>query len=411
MGSPSSLKTEAHVRQPPILQLCSRNTPLGRRPRVGHVFSLRFPGSRNMLWARKGPGPWRAGRSAGLPNTGQILPGFCPNQSRFGQNAGENWLEIARRSHLGRHTSAGPHPRGLAGHCEYPHPIHAKRNYRRRTAMRPMPADPRPVGVSFLVLYHGPRPITKTGLQRSFASTAFCFRGTVSRGLHIGNPEYRRHDFPTTQAPKAPPCLSDNPQSELNLCAQNEVIPILGRPIFPKDGGERPAATHPEVCSRNAPLHRRPRLGRVFSVRFACGRNMPWARKGPGPWRAGRSAGLPNAGNSLRAFCPNQSRFGQNARENWPENAQRSHLGGRTSAGEPPHSLATHCECPAPYSPKRHSVRRTAARPTPADPRPVGVPSVALYHGAGPITKPGLECSLASPAFCFRSPVPSGSIS
>ncbi|KAF2369253.1 hypothetical protein BSL88_16740, partial [Acinetobacter baylyi] len=42
------------------------------------------------------------------------------------------------------------------------------------------------------------------------------------------------------------------------------------------------------------------------------------ARNGHGPRRAGQSAGLRNAGQFSRAFCPNRDRFGQNARENWP---------------------------------------------------------------------------------------------
>ena len=214
--------------------------------------------------------------------------------------------------------------------------------------------------------------------------------------------------LPTTQAQTVPSGASDKPRSERNLRAQNEVIPILGSPTFPKDGCARPAANRFSTLLPDAPLRRRPRVGRVFSVEFPGGHNMPWARKGPGPWRAGRSAGLLNASQFSRAFCPNRSRFGQNARENWPENAQRCLFGRRMSAGPPTRDFAGHCACPHPNPAKRHSARRNTAKPTPADARPAGVPSLALYHGAGPITKPGLECSHASTAFCFRGHVPPG---
>lgn len=135
-----------------------------------------------------------------------------------------------------------------------------------------------------------------------------------------------------------------------------------------------------------------------FPCDFRC-RNTPWVRKGPGPWRAGRSAWLPNAGQCSRAFCPNRYRFGQNAHENWPENVRRRHHGGRNSAGPPPRGLVGHCECPLTHATKRHSARRTGSRPTPVDPRPAGVPSLVLYHGSVPSRCPGSN-ALSLPQLC-----------
>ena len=53
-------------------------------------------------------------------------------------------------------------------------------------------------------------------------------------------------------------------------------------------------------------------------------------------------------------------------------------------------------------------MRQTAARTTPADPWPAGDPSLVLFHVSGPITKLGLEPSLAAPAFRFRGPASHG---
>ena len=114
LGAPSSRKSEAHAQRTTV-HLCSRNAPLRRRPWVGRVFSVRFPGGRNMPWARKGPGPCRAGRSPRLPNAGQFSRAFCPNRSGFGKNALEKSPENARRNHLGCRMYFGPHPWGLAG--------------------------------------------------------------------------------------------------------------------------------------------------------------------------------------------------------------------------------------------------------------------------------------------------------
>ena len=118
--------------------------------------------------------------------------------------------------------------------------------------------------------------------------------------------------LPTTQSPSAPPGASDNAQSVINLYDQNEVIPILDRPIYPKDGGAHQATTRPSTLLRErstAPacpgglLRFRAISGRQQQ---ALGEKGPWAIKGPGPWRAGLSAGLTYAGQFSRAFCPNQ---------------------------------------------------------------------------------------------------------
>ena len=170
---------------------------------------------------------------------------------------------------------------------------------------------PWPVGVLSLALYNGSGPISKPGLERWLAFPAFCFRSPVPPGLHIGKPESCRHATPTTQAQKAPPATSDNPRSERNLRAQYEVIPILGCPIFPKDGGPRPAAICPSNLLPELFTALAPPGGPLLFRAISGQPQHAGETKCPGRWRAGRSAGLPNAVQFSGALCPNRSRFGR----------------------------------------------------------------------------------------------------
>lgn len=97
-----------------------------------------------------------------------------------------------------------------------------------------------------------------------------------------------------------------------------------------------PRLRNPQLYSRNAPMGQCPWMGHIVSASFLGHCDMPRARKGPRPCGVEWSAGLPNASQFSQSFCPNPSRFGQNARENWPENARPTHFGHRASARQLP---------------------------------------------------------------------------
>ena len=139
------------------------------------------------------------GRERALGHGEQGGPQGCPTPANSHERSAQTNPGLGRTLvRIGRKTPGevirAPHvcwaasPRGLEGNCECPHPVAAKRHSLRRNAARTMPVDPRPAGVPSLALYHGARPITKSGLQRSPASPTFCFQGPLPHGLHIGNP-------------------------------------------------------------------------------------------------------------------------------------------------------------------------------------------------------------------------------
>ena len=195
-----------------------------------------------MSWARNLPAPCRSERSAGLPKASPFSRAFCPNRSRFGQNAGENWPENARRSHLGRCMSAGTPPRGLAVHCECPLPQPAKRHSVRQTAARTGPADLQPAVSRPWRYNNGPGPSRSPGSNDRLFPQPSAFGVLFLLASLSGTLSLASTHLPNTEAPTVSHGPSDNPRSEIKLRAQNEVMHVLWRPISPKDGGTGPAA-------------------------------------------------------------------------------------------------------------------------------------------------------------------------
>ena len=156
-----------------------------------------------------------------------------------------------------------------------------------------------------------------------------------------------------------------------------------------------------QLCSRNAPLHWCPQVGRAICHIFQVSVTSPKQVRAQGHGEQGEPQGCPTLANS-------QGSVGQNAPENRPENARRIRFGGHTSEGPPPPSLAQHREGWHPNTVRKPSARQTVLRPTNPASWPAGVPFLALSHGAGPTSKPVLKPSPASPAFCFQGPVPPG---
>ena len=245
LGTPSSLNTEAHARQPPIFQLFSRNAPSASAP----------------VWAASFPFDFRVAAT-------------CPGRERALGHGEQNWPENTQRSLLGRRTSAGLPPRAWPG-------IVSARTQTRQEELRETVCHeanacgssscgcPIPVAITW------GRAHDKSRLERSLASPALCFRSPILRCSVSGNRGPEATHLPSTQLPTAPSGAWDNPHNEKNLRAQNEDIPILGRPIFPKDGGARLAATRPQVCSQNAPLRRNHGLAASFLSDFRAATTCP----------------------------------------------------------------------------------------------------------------------------------------
>lgn len=190
----------------------------------------------------------------------------------------------------------------------------------------------------------------------------------------------------------------EKPLSERDLRAHKEASPSLGAPAAPKVGSRRPGTTPAWTLllqSSPAPAPGGPRRLGAFSA---------WSRQAQsekGPPATGNRA--VRRGCPTPAFCPNRSQSGQNARENWQENAQRTR---RTSA-RTPRGLIRHREGSSPNPARKPSGNQAPARPMPPGPQPRAVPSLPLSHGPWPA--PGRARSLACfLSFPFPGSCPSG---
>lgn len=216
---------------------------------------------------------------------------------------GENWPENARGILLGRRTSAWQHTLGLAKPCECPHPIPAKMHSARWTPSSPTPANPRLRGSHSWCYTMGPGPSQSPGSNARLLPQPSASGVLSLVALHIGSPDSHYHASPNDVGANCAFGLTDHIRSEIKLCAQNEIIPILGRPIFPKDGGARPATSRsstllPERSTAPAPPGG-PRLFRAISrwPQHALGEKGPWAMESRAIRRAAQRRPI------LMSFC------------------------------------------------------------------------------------------------------------
>ena len=245
------------------------------------------------------------GRERALGHGEQGGPQGCPTPANSHERSAQTNPGLGRTLvRIGRKTPgeviralhvcwAAP-PRGLEGHCECPHRIAARRHSTRWNAARTTPVDPRPAGSHPWRSTMGPGPSQSPVwnarlLPQPSASGVLSLMASILETLSPAATH-----LPTTQSPSAPPGASDNAQSVINLYDQNEVIPILDRPIYPKDGGAHQATTRPSTLLRErstAPAcPGGPLLFRAISGRQqqALGEKGPWAMES----RAVRRAAL-----------------------------------------------------------------------------------------------------------------------